>query len=400
MKLPEWLPALGSREEKLRAAHGLTPKWDGWHKSIDGKTRYICKRCSVADAVALLPARITEIRARAAGSPATATAHGTRTVESLVETYVAWLYQRLTTGRPKKLSRRTYDDNVRTLAKFVDAVGPTRLADTVGPEDFARYAKQNFEKRAASSIRREIIYIEALANWAAPGPRKAGLLVRPWFFGTDFDKPADSEISAAAGDSDKAYSPTELRGAFLAVKRSPIYRAAGWLGLNGAFLAVDLATLPESFVDLDKGEIRFPRGKTGVQRLAVLWRPTVLAVRAYLEARPAKCDASAEGRLFRTANGLPYSRAALGDDPRAAAATYDAIGNRWHKLTGLPFSGLRATFATLADAWPDQRAVDIVMGQMSHESIRSRHYAKRFDVDRVRRLVERVMPIAFGRIKT
>jgi integrase len=394
MKRPAWLKPLTDRDERLRAAHGLTPKRDGWYKSLDGRTRYVAKPMGVPEVVALIPARVNDIRAKSSGRTVTVAQAGL-TLEALAELYLAWLYQRLTTGVPKKLNRRTYDDNVRTIDRFVELVGPDRIAETIGPDDFTRYAKGELAGRAPSSVRRFIIYVEAFANWAAPGSRKAGHLSRPWQFGPDFRKPSDDEITTSAADSDKAYSPAQVRRAFLRVKRSPLLRAAGWLALNCAFGPKDIGTLPESVVDLDAGAITFPRGKTGVGRQCVLWRPTVLALRAYLANRPPACRGSAAGLFFRSSNGLPHYREPEGED---AGAKYDGIGNRWCKLTGLPLGGLRATFATIADEWEDQRAVDVVMGHRSKGTIRQRHYAKRMDRERIRRLVEHIRPRAFGRV--
>jgi hypothetical protein len=122
MKLPPWLKPLTARDERLRAAHGLTAKRDGWYKSIDGETRYVCKPCPVPDAAALLPARIQAIRDKAKGQatpPTVRVTPGLLSVEALAEAFIKWLYQRLTTGVPKKLARRTYDDYVAVLASGV-----------------------------------------------------------------------------------------------------------------------------------------------------------------------------------------------------------------------------------------------------------------------------------------
>lgn len=396
MKLPDWLPKLTRHDELLRAANGLCPKRDGWYKSVDGKTRYICKPCPVKTAAGLLGKRLVEIRDKEAGVDRVRRVRpGRLTLDGLAEAYGAWLWQRLTTGIPRKLSRRTYDDAIAVIDRFVDVAGPDRPASEIGPDDFTRYAQNRFVKRAASSVRREIIYIEAWARWASPGIRRAGLLDHPWNFGPDFEKPSDSAIAHGAAETDKSYSPDQLRSAFRAVRRSAIYRAAGLLGLNCGFLARDVATLPISAVDLQSGVIRFARGKTGVARLCVLWPWTVRAMRKYLGVRPNTTNPEASGLFFATANGLPYSRSSAdGMDP---GRQYDGIGNRWHKLTGLPFSGLRSTFATAADDWSDQRAVDLVLGHRSHESIRSRHYAKRFEITRIENLAWHVWPRVLGR---
>jgi len=402
MKRPPWLPKLTGKDERTRAAHGLTPKIDGWYKSIDGDTRYICKPCPVPEVALLLPARVDAIRERlkGAGAPQQRVTAGTLSLEDVAAAYLEWLYQRHTTGVPRKLARRTYDDNVLVVGKFVEIAGPSKPADAVGPAAFSAYARQRLAGKAPNTVRREVQYLEAFANWAAPGSRKAGLLLRPWQYGQDFAKPSADEISASAADSDKAYSPAQLRGAFLAVKGSPLLRAVGYVALCAAMQPKDLGLLPEAVLDLDAGLIRFPRGKTGVGRLCALNRAAVLAVRAYLKVRPAASEDAAEPLLFRTVNGKCCYREGTGEGARGRT---DRLGCEWSAATGLPLSGLRSTFATHADAFPDQRAVDTVMGHKSGHSgrsVRSKHYAKRVDPERVRKLLAFVWPLAWGRKAT
>src|SRR6185312_10126527 len=164
MKLPEWLPALGVREEKIRAANGLIPKKDGWYKTFDGRTSYICKPCPVAEAVAILPNRIKAIRQKRAGSASVVpVTTGLITLDSLFDSYQAWLYQRLTTGVPRKLARRTYDDAVAEVSGFVEVAGGEKIADSIGPAEFSAYALERLAGIAPSSVRRKMIYIEAFA---------------------------------------------------------------------------------------------------------------------------------------------------------------------------------------------------------------------------------------------
>jgi hypothetical protein len=58
---------------------------------------------------------------------------------------------------------------------------------------------------------------------------------------------------------------------------------------------------------------------------------------------------------------------------------------------GLPYSGLRSTLATLLDDWPDERAVDVLLGHQGGKKgkhIRTVHYARQFNPERARRAVE------------
>jgi hypothetical protein len=73
------------------------------------------------------------------------------------------------------------------------------------------------------------------------------------------------------------------------------------LGLNGGFGTGDIAALPITALNLDRGWLGFARPKTGINRLILLWSETVKAIRDWLEVRPTPRDeADAEFRQFST----------------------------------------------------------------------------------------------------
>jgi integrase len=400
LKRPAWLDALGPRDEKLRAAHGLTPKKDGWYKSIGGKPRYVCGPRTVGEAVDALnlkfPAAADGRRSLAAGL---GSAH---TLEGLVDLFLAAMLTRVTTGHPKKLERRTYDDFCATLGGFVDAVGGHVDPALIGPGEFGAYAKR-IAHLAVTSRRRRMIYVDRLFNWAGPGKRSMNLI--PLLHrGPDWIKPSDDDMRRAVAETDKAYTPAQVIATAEKVRGKPFLNAAFHLGLNCGFIPKDVGTLPERFVDLDAGLITFPRGKTGVERLCVLVPETVAALREYLahRAKLNSCRPEAKGLLFRTREGMPYARHFMhsSGDETVPGHNDNLLTAQWREAVGLPFSGLRSTFATIADDWHDSRAVDVVLGHKvdrEGRGIRRRHYAKRFNPDRVRLLIAWLWPHAFGR---
>jgi hypothetical protein len=161
-----WPPKLSAKDERRRAAFGLTPKRDGWYKSISGKTRYVCKRISLDDAIAILPARIAA--AKDGGPPLIRPAE--ITLKALVEMFTARMWIRVTKAIPKGMARRTYDDYVNVLSRFCEVIGNNRSAASIGEADFTLYAA-TFAGKAISTRRREIQYIDRLFNWAGPGKR-------------------------------------------------------------------------------------------------------------------------------------------------------------------------------------------------------------------------------------
>jgi hypothetical protein len=88
------------------------------------------------------------------------------------------------------------------------------------------------------------------------------------------------------------------------------------------------------------------------------------------------------------------------ESPEDVSTRYNLISHQWTAAIGLPFTGLRSTMATMADDWPDDRAVDVLMGHMvgkTGRQVRRKSYAKRFNSDRVRRFVEHIWPLFFER---
>jgi hypothetical protein len=397
IKLPAWVGDLGPRDEKRRHVAGLFPKKDGWYKSIDGHTRYVAKPMPLASVLVDLDDRVARIRARY-GGPAVQIPVDALTLEQLAEKFLAYLLARLQ-GTGKRLRRRTYSDYVDVVDRFVEAVGPARLAAALGPDDFATFAT-TIAGRAASTRYREMQYVDRLFNWAGPGKRSMNMIgyVNR---GPGWDKPTADDLRTEAADADKAYTVDQVRDAFAAAKRARRRNSLLWpaahLGLNGAFNAEDVATLPEALVDLDGAMIKFPRGKTGVGRIVPLMPETVDALRWYLDRRPDAENAEAEALFFRTRKGYPIAK--VWGEIDEAGVHENVISRRWGRHVGLPFTGLRSTVATWADDWPDQRAVDMLMGHKVGRvsgHVRARHYAKKVNPERVRLLVVRLWQLAFG----
>lgn len=384
-----WPPKLNRRDERLRGAHGLTAKRDGWYKSIGGKTRYICKRLTLADAVALIDVRRSEINAgRTRATRAVAAA--TITLKNLVNLFLADCWQRVVTGQPVPMSRDTYEDYEETLADFCAVVGNDRIVNLMGPDDFTTYVN-SIRHLAGTSIRRKMIYVDRLFNWAGPGKNGAGLIpdIRR---GPTWVKPE------GVGKTDKAYTIEQLRDSHTRASTKPMLHAAWHLGFGSGFIPSDIATLRDEQVKMDDGVIVFPEGreKTGISRLCPLHPAAIAALRAYLAVRKPPVNDAATMLFFRTQRGTPLSKWYEGtrNDHHV-----NELKRPWRRRVGLPFSGLRTTLANLLDDWPDQRAVDVILGHKSTERakhIRTVHYARQFNPDRSRRAVEHAYQIVFG----
>jgi hypothetical protein len=399
--MPDWLGALKptQRDERNRVAAGLYPKRDGWYKSVDNKTRYVCKPCAVADAVKALDIKFP--RSRRGGRKVVVGA--TLTLDQLIEMFLANALERVTTGMGKKMKRSTYDGYVTTLFKFSNVVGGNRFVAALGPDDFTAYMR-SIAGKAPSTIRREVQYIDRLFNWAGPGKKSMNLI--PFVVqGPDWVKPPDDAVPADAAESDKAYSVPQLRRAYTISKADPLLRAAFHLGFASAFAPIDVAMLPESFVDLAGAEIRFPREKTGFARACPMMPDAVDAMREWLVFRRKirKVQPDAAHLMFYTRQGHCLHKWWAGEDDTAAGYKNNRLSRRWSQVVGLPFSGLRSAFASIADDWTDQRAIDVVMGHSvgkTGKHVRQKHYAKKFSIERARKLVEYVWLTVFPEVAT
>lgn len=390
MANPTWLGTLTKRDENLRAAHGLYPAKDGWYKTIAGKKRYIASpKKTLAEAIQLLPHRVADITGNVEERPAQVAA-GSTTIEELVEIYLAHLWQRHKTGSPRKLARRTYGDYEDVLGRFTDAVGPTRPAAAVETGWFSRFMR-TIAARAETTKRREIIYVTAFFNWAGPGRHSFNFYKAPVQFGPDFRKPDEGKLRAALAEDSTLYTGEQVRAALATVAPSRLLYAAGLLAMNCALLPVDVITIPFSAVDLAGGTHNFPRGKTSIPRLGHLMPETVAAIERYVrEERPPR--ASDAEPIFVGPGGVPYASGGRDDEEEPAGGRgsfRNAVARHWGNVTELPMKGLRTTFGTVADGFADQQAVDMVMGHVQN-SVRSKHYVKHFEHDRIKAVTEQV----------
>lgn len=385
MDYPAWLGSLSKKDEALRVAHGLYPARDGWYKTIDLKKRYIASaKKTLAEAIQILPSRVADVRGTVV-EKATVLATGSTTIEQLGEMFVAHLWQRVTTGQPRPMRRRVYDDYVTLLDRFIETVGPRQPAVAINPTWFSKFAR-SFNGKAPTSIRREIIYLTTFFNWAGPGRHSQNFYKEPVQFGPDFKKPDEAKLRASLANSSTLMTAGEFAAALDAASPSPLLYAVGLVGLNCAFLPEDLVTVPMTAFDMAAGIVEFPRGKTHIPRRAVLMPETIDAIEHYLRYRPE--SAAADGPMFVRDDGLPFNqRRERGQDEKAGR--HNALSRYWRSVTGHPLKGLRTTFATEADGSVDQRAVDLVMGHAA-KSVRARHYVKQFDPERLRSVIDAV----------
>src|SRR5579883_1824074 len=203
-----------------------------------------------------------------------------------------------------ELSERTWADYKQVCDMVVAHLGKSRLAEDVGPDDFAALRKKVAKRWGPQRLGSKLIqYTRCLFKHAID----AGLIDRPVRFGPGFKRPSKKVLRlnrAEAGP--KLFTAEEIRRLIDAAGSS--MRAMILLGINCGFGNADCGELPLSAVDLDKAIIDFARPKTGIPRRCPLWPETVAALRDALAKRHEPKSGEDAGLVFITKYGLAWNK--------------------------------------------------------------------------------------------
>lgn len=269
--------------------------------------------------------------------------------------------RRLQAGTMTAQSFQEYRD---ALGRMLDVFGKDRLADDLQPADFeelkAKLAKtDNGGLRGPHSLGGLIQRIRSAFKYAF----EARLIDRPAYFGTEFRKPDKVQYRRARQSRPRRFfEAAEIRQ--LLDVASVHLKAMILLGVNVGFGPADLAALPLSAVDLERGIIDFPRPKTAIERRAVLWSETIEALKASIAKRPKAKDPADEAAVFLTKYGRRWTRF------NAKGSVISGVTQEFGKAMkecgiereGCNFYALRHVAETIGGGCGDQAAVDRVLG--------------------------------------
>ncbi len=292
-----------------------------------------------------------------------------------------------------ELSERTWADYKQVCDMVVAHLGKSRLAEDVGPDDFAALRKKVAKRWGPQRLGSKLIqYTRCLFKHAID----AGLIDRPVRFGPGFKRPSKKVLRlnrAEAGP--KLFTAEEIRRLIDAAGSS--MRAMILLGINCGFGNADCGELPLSAVDLDKAIIDFARPKTGIPRRCPLWPETVAALRDALAKRHEPKSGEDAGLVFITKYGLAWNK------DTSTNPVSQEMGKLLRSLKingrkGLGFYTLRHVFRTIADESKDQPAVDYMMGhEVAHMSS---HYRETIGDERLRAVASHVRTWLFPSAET
>lgn len=324
-----------------------------------------------------------------------------------------------------ELSERSFRDYFKTCESLVDNLGRDRRVDDLRPADFERYRSRLAANLGTVSLKNEINRCRVVFKYA----HDQRLVEQPVNYGQSFNRPSAKMVrraSNAAGAKD--FSAEEIRcilsacecnsngnggtnvetvgGSSVGMTSDPALKAMVLLGVNCGFGNTDIASLPQSVVDLESGWIEFPRPKTEINRRVPLWSETIDALKAAIATRPTPADPADVDLCFLTAHGnrwvrIQERRSADGDadadNQRAATriVPIDALSQKFARLLkklgiaeGRGFYSLRHTFETQGGESKDQVAVNAIMGHV--DSSMAGVYRERISNQRLQAVVETV----------
>ena len=304
-----------------------------------------------------------------------------------------------------ELSPRTFQHYVDATDTIVAHFGKERRVDDLKPDDFGRLRSSLAERYGAHRLKSAINNIRSVFKYALDNR----LITEPVLYGQSFDRPSAKTMRKARNDAGpRLFEADELRtilnvldgkpvkvdGEDVALKPDPALRAMVLLGVNCGFGNTDVASLPQSAVDLDGGWINFPRPKTEIPRRVPLWDETVDAMRKAIAVRPGPAEPDCRELCFLTLRGNRWVRTQPHGKDETKVIPLDALGQKFAKLLkrlhingrkGLGFYTLRHNFETIGGESRDQVAVNSIMGHV--DSSMADAYRERISNERLRDVV-------------
>lgn len=243
-------------------------------------------------------------------------------------------------------------DQTSLLRDFVRFVSPNRAVSDISTVELQNYRKKLIKAgKSPNTVNNRIATVKAMYNWAVDNE-----IIE--------DSPRLRAVKKVTPQKPEKPTFTAQQIKTLLEAANSQMKAMIWLGLNCGFGCTDCAELKWKNLDLEDGRVRFPRGKTGVERNLPLWPETVQALK----------ETPKQGELvFHTRRGNPWVRAVRSKDENGNEkyTKDDAATKEFSKLMkkarirvprGVGFYTLRRTAATLAANSGDPFAVQKLLG--------------------------------------
>jgi len=306
------------------------------------------------------------------------------TVGGICEAYLAAQRTRLAAG---EIRPRTLYEQESICERLKSVLGENRVVANLTAGDFEKLKGEIASTNSPRSVSQLVNKSKVPFVYAW----EADLLMAPVKFGPTFRGPGLRSIRQQQNARPSLlYEPHQLR--HLVEAADPLMKACILLGLNGAYGAADIATLPRDAVQLKKKWLTHERAKTAIQRHCPLWPETVEAIVAALALRPESSTTEFENLAFLSSLGTPLVNTSN------QGTRVDTIGRAFRRLLretnlyrrGVGFYALRHCFRTAADTLSDTRAVNLIMGHVGSSRDMSEHYVHHIEPARLIAVTEHV----------
>jgi integrase len=159
------------------------------------------------------------------------------------------------------ITARTFGDYLQTCQLLLDSFGKTRRVDDLVSADFEGLRKALAKRLGPHALGRQIVQSKTVFRYGY----EAGLIESPVRYGPTFKPPARRILrTAKQAAAPKLFEAREIRRLLRAAP--PQLRAMILLAVNCGFGNADCGRLPLAAVDLRKGWIDYPCGKTAIER--------------------------------------------------------------------------------------------------------------------------------------
>ncbi|MCL4204833.1 MAG: integrase [Pirellulaceae bacterium] len=305
------------------------------------------------------------------------------TVDDLCNLWLQWKEQRVKSG---DLSFRTWDGYKSLVSVIFAAVGRSRDANDLGPDDFQALRDAYAKRWGPAAVGVAVTMTRSIWKWGWNNKK----LSAPAQFGSGFDKPSAKTVrQSKLGSGRRMFTPEQVKA--LLAHASTNMRAMLLLGVQAGVGNTDLGLLRIAAINLESGWLELPRAKTAIMRRIPLWPETIAAVREVLANRP-KPKAGNESLLFISPRGVNYVSGRRGTNvwkEFQAAAVAAGVENR-------TFYDARRTFCTVADGAKDPVAVTHLMGHAPKSGDMSAIYRQFVADERLRAVTDHVHDWLFG----
>jgi integrase len=365
---------LGYWSKKIR---GTIRHFGRWGRVIDGKLTALPYEENWQEALALYKAQADDLHAGR-----TPRVTGDRlTVKDLCNAFLTAKNRKVAAG---ELGPRMFEDYREITDLLVAAFGKDRVVDDLAADDFERLRAAMAERWGPVRLGNAITRVKSVFKYGTDN----GLMEKVVRYGSEFRKPDKAVLRRhRAKNGQKMLEADQVRR--LVDAADVQLRAMILLGVNAGFGNHDVATLPLSALDLDRGWVNFPRPKTGIERRCPLWPKTVAALREAITSRPEPRRDEGTGLVFINSRGSPWVCTTEKSRTDNVSVQFRFLMKRVgvHRK-GVGFYTLRHVFRTAADAARDPVAIDLIMGHS--DPTMGGHYRERIEDSRLQAVVEHV----------